>query len=61
MSRRAAAIRRERERVERVGRRERRESWAVRTLEGKIWGVSGESVAVERRNDVKTLETDFVR
>lgn len=60
MSRRAAAIRRESERVERCGIRKSLESGAVRAEEG--WnGVVDERVAVGMKKVFRTVGIDFVR
>lgn len=60
MSRRAVAMRRDRESVERCGMRKSFESGALRALEGAK-GVSAEKVAVGRRKEVRTAGMDFVR
>lgn len=53
-------MRRERPRVERWGMRKSLESGALRVLVGKN-GVSDDRVAVERKNELRTAGTDFVR
>jgi len=60
MSRRAAAMRRERESWEREGMRVSFESGEDRVVLG-VKGVVGESVAVGRRKVVRILGTDFER
>jgi hypothetical protein len=60
MSRRAAAMSRERPRVERCGIRKSLESGALRALVGAK-GVSVDRVAVGRKKELSTAETDLVR
>lgn len=60
MSRRAAAMSRERANVDRLGIKNSLESGAVRVLEGAK-GVSADKVAVGRKNVFSTAGTDLVR
>jgi hypothetical protein len=60
MSRRAVAMRRLRESVDKVGRRESLESGFARARDG-VKGAFAASVAVGRRKVVNTVGMDFVR